>query len=112
MTENKIEEEPVEILHLSKEVMQQGVLYLREFAYSSDNYVFTKVSRMLENEEECGWESRGWERINGPDGNPLCWKSEEALKILADTAKRKGWEVEKHPAYFSDMSEYIKSVKF
>ena len=105
-------EESVEILHLAKEVMQQGVLYLREFTYTSDSLVFTKVSRMLENEDECGWESRGWERINGPDGNPLCWKSEEALKMLADTAKKKGWEVEKHPAYFSDMSEYIKSVKF
>jgi hypothetical protein len=111
MTENKIEE-PVEILHLSKEVMQEGVLYLREFAYSSDNLVFTRVSQLIEQHEEDGWHSKGWQRINGPDGNPLCWKSEGALKILADTAKRKGWKVEKHPAYFSDMSEYIKSIKF
>jgi hypothetical protein len=98
-----------EILHLEIEAMRNGVLFKKEFAYTSDHLVFQRTSWM-ENSDD-GWKTKGWFRINGPDGTPLTI-SNEALVSLASAASRKGWEVIWNPEYSLDSTECVKKSLF
>jgi hypothetical protein len=100
-----------EVLHLSIEVMREGTLYLREFAYMTTQEVFTRVSKMEENHDENGYSTTGWNRLNGPDGNPVC-VSLDVLDKLAFIAKRKGWEVLWNVNYDPALQAYVKRTDF
>lgn len=103
--------EGVEILHLSKEVMVEGTLFLREFAYMNTNEIYTRVSSLKENLDEDGWETTGWYRLNGPNGEPVNINI-ESLYELAFLAGRRGWEVVWNPEYEPVVKEFVKKVDF
>jgi hypothetical protein len=90
---------PVEMLHLSIDVMRGGILYRKEFCYGEDLMVYVRTSAMIPETEEDGWNTKGWFRLSGQDGNPVMIREAECLVQLADTAARKGWLVEWNPAF-------------
>ena len=90
---------PVEMLHLSIDVMRGGVLYRKEFCYGEDLMVYVRTSAMTPETEEDGWKTKGWFRLSGQDGNPVMVCNAECLVQLANAAARKGWQVEWNPAF-------------
>ena len=89
---------PVEMLHLSIETMQGGILYRKEFSYGEDLMVYVRTSAMTPETEEDGWKTKGWFRLSGQDGRPVMIHNAESLEQLAATALKKGWSVEWNPA--------------
>ena len=90
---------PVQLLHLSIDVMHGGILYRKEFSYGEDLMVYTRTSAMTPETEEDGWSTKGWYRLSGQDGNPVMISDPGFLVQLANAAARKGWQVEWNPAF-------------
>lgn len=90
---------PVELLHLSIDVMRGGILYRKEFCYGEDLMVYVRTSAMTPETEEDGWSTKGWFQLLGPDSNPVMISNTEFLMQLANAAARKGWLVEWNPAF-------------
>ena len=100
-----------EVLHISIDVMREGTLYRKEFGFMSNQFVFTRTSKLIEHHDEDGFDTTGWCRLNGPDGSPVC-VSLDIIEKIAIAAKRKNWEVIWNPNYDPSMQEFIKRVEF
>jgi hypothetical protein len=100
-----------EVLHISIEIMRNGTLYMKEFSYASSGLVFTRTSRMSEHRDEDSWETKGWFRLNGHDGNPVCINP-NTIHEVARIARYKGWNVEYNPTYDPSLYEFTKQVDF
>jgi hypothetical protein len=100
-----------ELLHLSIEIMREGTLFLKEFAFMGDGFVFTRTSMIPEHHDEDSWNTTGWNRLNGPDGNPICF-SLDILERIANHAKRTGWTVELNINHEPAFQEYVRSAGF
>lgn len=96
------------ILQLSKQVMTEGVLYFREFAFCTDHMVYTRTSSM--DDEECGWETRGWRAVQTPDKGLAEWHELSQITIMAEKMRRKGWTVEWNPEFNPALAEFRKRV--
>ena len=96
-----------EILHLSRKVMQEGIIYLVEFAFTSDHQLFKRVCRREDHGEvNEGWATTGWQKL--PSGWTDLGKLQRA--VAAQTAK--GWEATWHPAYLHEAQEFVKRAAF
>jgi hypothetical protein len=100
-----------ELLHLSIEVLRNGTLYCKEFSFMSTQEVYTRTSKMQEHHDEDSWETTGWNRLNGSDGNPVCF-SLDILERIANHAKRTGWTVELNINHEPAFQEYVKMSNF
>lgn len=82
--------EPYEILRMSKEVMEGGMLWLVQFAFLSDGTCFknTIMNFCTESEKETGWKFV-----------PKYWADISELYHMAPIQEEKGWDVMWHPEY-------------
>jgi len=108
-----VTQNPYEVLHLSIEVMREGVMYRKEFSYMSTHEVFTRTSRMTPDSEEDGWDvGVGWVQLRGPGGLPVMIRTLESLNVLAQVARQKGWEVTLHPLHNEALEEFTHECTF
>ncbi len=91
------EDAVVEIVRLQKEVMADGDIFQREFAFMSDGTVLTRVT----NQEN---ESPGWMPV------PKNWSSPKTLENLVVNQKAKGWTAIWHPAHDPALKEFSQFI--
>lgn len=98
-----------EVLHLSREVMHGGTIFLVEFAFTSDHQLFKRVCQREdhgEGEKNEGWKTEGW--LQMPSG----WTDLKKLQKAVAIQTEKGWESTWHPAYLHEAQEFVKQASF
>ena len=100
-----------EVLYLSIEIMREGSLFKKEFSFMCNSEVYSRTSVMYEHQEEDGFRTKGWFRLNGPDGAPIVINL-DSLPLLAEKAKAKNWEVVWNPEFDPNTNEFVKKVEF
>lgn len=99
-----MDSQATEVLHLSNEYMQDGLIYLREIVFGSDHKTFIRLSRR-QDDTECPWETQGW-REKGT------WTTLAQLTKVVEENKKSGWVAEWHPFYAPTAKQFIKEVSF
>ena len=87
-----------EMLRLSNERMEEGIVWLREIAFGSDHGVYARLSRREDNDEQ-SWESTGW--VRQPD-----WQSMARVRMVAQMKIRSGWKAIWNPHYAPGLQEF------
>ena len=89
--------ESTEILHLTHELVCDGLYWRKEVVFGSDHLVFSRTSWL--SDPKTGFDSNGWMPVLQPDGTQAYWHDIEALRTMAERMEGKGWKIEWHPEY-------------
>lgn len=93
-----------EVLRLSIEAMEGGLICCRELAFFETHEVFGRVSRR-EDDTECPFETTGWQEKGK-------WKDLGQLELRAARCEKEGWTVIWNPIYSPGMQEFRKVAEF